>query len=195
MKANNADLHKKKDRKLTFRNIFIKISPCASEYILGQQPAKPRRIKMKTKHLFLAAMLLMATLIAISCKVGGGDDGDGDIINPPNFVSDPCGGCPKEENIGSVTGIRFFSYVKNNGGAGIISMTINPGNGSTTQEFNVTAGTSYVFQASVPVEVNAASSFTYSAKFPGSPGYTDTHEDKNGFHVTGAPFDLQLNPK
>jgi hypothetical protein len=149
---------------------------------------------MKFKHLFLALVLLMAGLIAISCVSTSGDNGDGDETNPPNFVSDPCGGCPADQNIGSVTGIIFFSYVKNNGGAGTISMTIGAGNNSTSQQFNVTAGTSYVFQASVPVEVSGSTSFDYQAQFPGTPGYTDTHS-KTGFHVTGAPFDLQMNPK
>ena len=146
---------------------------------------------MKLKHFYL--VLLMVSLIAMSCKTGG-ENGENDETNPPNFVSDPCPGCKAEENIGSVTAIRFFSYVKNNGGTGVISMTIDAGNGSATQQFNVTAGTSYIFQASVPVEVSSTTSFTYLAQFQGSPGFTDSH-NKSGFHVTGAPFDLQMNPK
>jgi hypothetical protein len=149
---------------------------------------------MKFKRLFFTLVLLMAGLIAISCVSTSGDNGDGDETNPPNFVSDPCGGCKTQENIGSVTGIRFFSYVKNDGGDGTISMTIGAGNNSTTQQFNVKAGTSYVFQASVPVEASSTTSFTYVAQFPGTPGYADSH-DVSGFHVTGAPFDLQMNPK
>jgi len=58
----------------------------------------------------------------------------------------------------------------------------------------VKAGTSYVFQASVPVAASASSSFTYQAYFSGNPGYTDTHA-VSGFHTTGSPFDLQMNPK
>jgi hypothetical protein len=149
---------------------------------------------MKSRNFFLAAMLIMAVVMALSCKIGGGDGDDGDADNPPNFVSDPCAGCKTEEYIGSVTGIRFFSYVKNIGGAGKISMTIGTGSGSATQEFTVTANTSYVFQASVQVEASASSSFTYQALFPGTPGYTDTHAI-SGYHVSGGPYDLQMNPK
>jgi hypothetical protein len=149
---------------------------------------------MKSKHLFLSLVLLMASLIAISCKTSGEPGDDNDNTKTPNFVKEACAGCKAEENIGNVTGIRFFSYIKNTGGSGKISMTIDSGNGNATREFNVTAGTSYVFQASVPVEKSSTSSFTYSAKFPGSPGFTDTHK-VTGYHVTGAPFDLQMNPK
>lgn len=148
---------------------------------------------MKFKLLFLLLVLLMASLITISC-VSSGETGDNDETKSPNFVSDPCGGCPVQEYIGSVTGIRFFSYVKNIGGSGKISMTIGNGTNTATQEFNVTAGTSYTFQASVPVETSASSSFTYSALFPGTTGYTDSRTI-NGFYVTGAPYDLQLNSR
>lgn len=148
---------------------------------------------MKFKHLFLVLIVLLASLIAISCKTNGEVD-DPDDSKLPNFAVDSCPGCPTQENIGNVTGLRFFSYVKNNGGDGKISMTIGAGNSSTTKEFTVKAGTSYIFQASVPVEASASGSFTYQAQFPGSPGYTDTHT-VSGFHVTGAPFDLQMNPK
>jgi hypothetical protein len=148
---------------------------------------------MKSKNLFLVTLLLMASLITISCKIGGGNGGD-DESNPPNVASDPCGGCKTEENIGNVTGIRFFSYVKNIGGDGDITMTIASNSGSTSQKFNLKAGTSYVFQASVPVEASASNSFTYQAQFPGTPGYTDTHAI-SGYRTTGSPFDLQMNPK
>ncbi|MCX6556525.1 MAG: hypothetical protein NTW95_03690 [Candidatus Aminicenantes bacterium] len=146
---------------------------------------------MKLKHLFWASVLLMAGLIAISCATSGGDDGDGDGTNPPNFVADSCGGCPAEEYIG-VTAIRFFSYVKNDGGDGTISMTIGTSSGSATQQFTVTAGTKYTFQSTVPVEVSASTTFTYQAQFAG--GYTDSHTI-SGYHVTGAPYNLQMNPR
>jgi hypothetical protein len=148
---------------------------------------------MKSKRLFLAAMLIVASLVAVSCKIGGGN-GDNDETDPPNIVGDPCGGCKTEENIGNVTGIRFFSYVKNIGGDGDITMTIASSSGSTSQKFNLKAATSYVFQASVPVEASASSSFTYQAQFPGTPGYTDTHAI-SGYRTTGSPYDLQMNPK
>ena len=150
---------------------------------------------MKFKHLLMVLALLMLGLITVSCVTAGGDDDSGgDTTNPPNFVADTCSGCPAEEYIGSVTGIRFFSYVKNNGGDGVISMTIGAGSGSATQQFTVSAGTSYIFQASVPVEASATSSFTYQALFPGTAGYTDTHTI-SGYRTTGAPFNLQMNPK
>jgi len=149
---------------------------------------------MKCKQLFFVSVLFMASLIAISCVTSGGDGDDNDVIDPPSFTSDTCGGCPVQENIGSVTGIRFFSYVKNIGGSGKISMTIGSGTNTATQQFDVTAGTSYAFQASVPVEASATSSFTYQALFPGPTGYTDSRAI-NGFRVTGAPFNLQMNPR
>jgi hypothetical protein len=149
---------------------------------------------MKFKHLFFVLVLLMVGLITLSCVTSGGDGGDGNVTDPPNFTSDTCGGCPVQENIGSVTGIRFFSYVKNIGGGGKISMTIGSGTNTATQQFDVTAGTSYTFQASVPVEASATSSFTYLALFPGLTGYIDSRAI-NGYHVTGAPFNLQMNPR
>jgi hypothetical protein len=132
-------------------------------------------MQMKFKHLLLLMVLLMAGLIAISCVTTSGENGGNDETNLPNFANDPCVGCPLQEDIGSVTGIRFFSYVK-------------------TQQFDVTAGTSYAFQASVPVEASAQSSFTYSALFPGTAGYTDSRTI-NGYRVNGAPFNLQMNPR
>jgi len=148
---------------------------------------------MKSKQLFFVGMVLLASLATCSCKIGG-SNGDDDEINPPNFVNDPCAGCPAEEYIGGVTGIRFFSYIKNNGGDGDITMTIASSSGSTSQQFSVKAGTSYIFQASVPVAASGSSSFTYQAQFPGTPGYTDTHAI-SGFRTSGSPFDLQMNPK
>ncbi|TFG80191.1 MAG: hypothetical protein E4H23_03345 [Chrysiogenales bacterium] len=146
---------------------------------------------MKLKH--LGIVLVMVCLTSFSCVTSSETDDNNDS-NPPNFVKDACSGCTSEENIGNVTGIRFFSYVKNNGGSGKISMTIGAGDKSATKQFDVTAGTRYVFHASVPVEKSSTATFTYSAKFPGSPGYTDTHTI-SGYHHMGAPFDLQMNPK
>ncbi|HSQ36099.1 MAG TPA: hypothetical protein VLQ89_08925, partial [Candidatus Binatia bacterium] len=146
---------------------------------------------MKFLRFYPVLLLLLAGLIFASCVTVGDGDGEGDDSNPPNFVNETCGGCPTEEYIGSVTAIRFFSYVKNIGGSGKISMTIGTGGASATQEFDVTAGTSYVFTASVPVEASASSSFTYQALFPGTAGYTDAHT-VNGFRVTGSPYDLQM---
>lgn len=149
---------------------------------------------MKFIRLFLLLVLLMTCLIASTCVNSNDDPNDPDPNNPPNFVADACAGCPAQENIGSVTGITFFSYVKNIGGAGKISMTIGAGSENATQQFDVTAGTSYIFKASVNVEKLSSASFTYSAKFPGKPGYTDTH-NVTGYHHTGAPFNLQMTPK
>jgi hypothetical protein len=146
---------------------------------------------MKLKHLFLALVLLMAGLITLSCVTSGGDDGGGGGTDQPNFVADSCGGCPAEEYIG-VTAIRFFSYVKNDGADGTITMTIGSSSGSASQQFAVTAGTKYTFQATVPVEVSASTTFTYIAQFAG--GYTDSHTI-SGYHVTGAPYNLQMNPR
>ena len=121
---------------------------------------------MKLKH--LGIVLVMVCLASFSCVTSGEADEDNNETKTPNFIKDTCSGCTSEENIGNVTGIRFFSYVKNTGGSGKIGMTIGAGDKSATREFNVTAGTSYVFQASVPVEKSSSSSFTYQAKFPGS---------------------------
>lgn len=147
---------------------------------------------MKGKHLFLACTVLLAGLMAVSC-VGIGDGGDDDVTDLPNFVSDPCGGCKTVEYT-SATVITFFSYVKNNGGDGTITITIDSGSGSSTMQFTVKAGASYVFQASVPVVASSTTSFTYQAVFAGSPGYTDSYSI-SGYHVTGAPFNLQMNLK
>ena len=147
---------------------------------------------MEFKRLGMILVLVMTCLATYSCV--SSSDTDGDETKTPNFVNDPCSGCKSEEYIGNVTGIRFFSYVKNDGGAGVISMTIGTVDYSATQQFTVTAGTSYIFQASVPVEISSTTSFTYQAIFQGSPGFTDTHP-VTGFHVTGAPYDLQLNPR
>ena len=146
---------------------------------------------MKLKHLFLAAVVLMAGLIAVSCATSSNGGGGGGGTDQPNFVADSCGGCPAEEYIG-VTAIRFFSYVKNDGGDGTISMTIGNSSGSATQQFTVTAGTKYTFQSTVPVEVSASTTFTYQAQFAG--GYIDSHTI-SGYHVTGAPYNLQMTPR
>jgi hypothetical protein len=146
---------------------------------------------MKLKHLFWASVLLMAGLITLSCVTSGGNNGGGGETDLPNFVADSCGGCPTEEYIG-LTAIRFFSYVKNDGGDGTIGMSIGTSGGSASQQFTVTAGTRYTFQSTVPVEVSASTTFTYQAYFAG--GYTDSHTI-SGFHVTGAPYDLQMNPR
>jgi hypothetical protein len=149
---------------------------------------------MKGKHLGMAAVLALACLVSLTCVTSGETDGNNNDQKKPSFIKDTCSGCIQQENIGNVTGIRFYSYVKNTGGSGKISMTIASGNNSATKQFDVTAGTSYVFQASVPVEKSSTTTFTYSAQFPGSPGYTDTRS-VTGYHVTGAPFDLQMNVK
>jgi hypothetical protein len=149
---------------------------------------------MKFIRLFLLLVLLMTCLIASTCANSNDDPNDPDPNNPPNFVADACAGCPAQENIGNVTGITFFSYVKNIGGAGKISMTIGVGGDNATQQFNVTAGTSYVFKASVNVEKSATTTFTYSAKFPGTANYTDAHT-VNGYHHVGAPYNLQMTSK
>ncbi len=58
----------------------------------------------------------------------------------------------------------------------------------------MTAGTSYVFQATVPCVKQSNATFTYSAKFPGTAGYTDTRTEP-GYHHTGAPFGMQFTVK
>jgi hypothetical protein len=148
---------------------------------------------MRFKHLFLASVLLMAGLIASSCATSSNNGGGGGGTGIANFSADTCAGCPPEEYVG-LTAIRFFSYVKNNGDDGTVSMTIGAGNNTATQQFTVTAGTKYTFQATVPVEVSASTTFTYLAQFPGTPGYTDSHTI-NGYHVTGAPYNLQMTPR
>jgi hypothetical protein len=152
---------------------------------------------MKHKTLAFVLLLVLACLASPSCVTSSGDGDNNDGGNKPDFVQDTCSGCAKEEYLPSssnATSIIFYSYVKNNGGAGKISMTIGAEGNTATAQFDVTAGTSYVFQATVPVEKSSTSSFTYSAKFPGSPGYTDTHSI-SGYHHTGAPSDLQLKVK
>ncbi len=150
---------------------------------------------MKMKRIGIMLILGMALVAASACFLAKDkDDEDGE---KPDFVVETCAGCPVQEFIdqgGTVIGIRFFSYVKNNGDAGKISMAIDAGAGSASKEFDVAAGKSYVFQASVPVEASGSASFTYLAAFPGSPGYTDSHP-VSGYRCTGAPYDLQLNAR
>jgi hypothetical protein len=179
---------------LTFKNIFFTIQHREKEWILRLRSAKSRRRQMKFIRLSLLLALLMTCLIASTCVNSGDDPDDPDPANLPNFVKDACAGCPDQVNIGNVTGITFFSYVKNIGGAGKISMTIGTTGNTTTQQFDVTAGTSYIFQASVHVEKLTTATFTYSAKFPGTAGYTDTRT-VTGYHHTGAPFNLRMDPK
>jgi hypothetical protein len=148
---------------------------------------------MKFKHLGL--VLAMVCLASFSCVTGGGGDDNNDS-KKPDFVQDTAMSptvqyVPSSSNATSIT---YYSYVKNNGGSGKISMTIGAEGSSATMEFNVTAGTRYVFQATVPVEKSATSSFTYLAKFPGTPGYTDTRSEP-GYHHTGAPHNMQLTPR
>lgn len=154
---------------------------------------------MKFKRLGMGLVLAMALacLASFSCVTNSdGNDGNDDS-KTPNFVKDSGSGGPAFEEIkagGIVTGIRFFSYVKNSGGDGKIGMTIGAAGQSATKEFSVKAGTSYIFRASVPAKAASTKSFAYSAKFPGTPGYTDS-QTMNGFDCMGAPFDLQLNAK
>jgi len=155
--------------------------------------------KMKFKRLgtVLLAVLAVACLASISCVSNGETGDDNDDANKPNFVQETCPGCVRDEQVtasGKVTGYRFYSYVKNIGGAGKIGMTIGVGSSSASQEFTVTAGTSYTFRASVTVQAKSTAQFTYQAKFPGTAGYTDTHPI-NGYDFTGGPSDLQLNPR
>jgi hypothetical protein len=151
---------------------------------------------MKSMRICLVLVLAIALLQASSCFKKG-ENGDGDDSEKPNFIQDTCSGCPNQENIpasGSVTGMRFYSYVKNIGGSGKIGMSIGAGNGNASKEFDVTAGTRYVFHCTVSVEKSDTITFSYSAKFPGTPGYTDTRTIP-GYHVTGGPSDLQLDPR
>ena len=87
---------------------------------------------MKNKLLVMALILGLACLASFSCVTSGETDGDNNDAKTPDFVKETCSGCTQEENIGNVTGIRFFSYVKNNGGSGKISMTIASGSNSAT---------------------------------------------------------------
>lgn len=151
---------------------------------------------MKLKRLGLVLVLAMAIvcLASFSCVKGGGE-GDDDNSKTPNFVQDTASGLTVQytPSSGNATSIRYYSYVKNNGGSGKISMTISSGDSATAQ-FDVTAGTSYVFQATVPVVKSSTTTFFYSARFPGTPGYTDNRTEV-GYHHTGAPYNLQMNPR
>ncbi len=146
---------------------------------------------MKSMHIWLAMILAVTILGGSSCNKNG-DNGNGDDADLPSFVQETCPGCAQESVLAN--GFRFFSYVKNIGGSGKIGMSISSSKGTATKEFTVTANTSYVFSADVPAEAKSSASFTYSAKFPGSAGYTDSRT-KNGFDCTGAPASLQLNPR
>jgi len=151
---------------------------------------------MKSIHIWLVMVLAVALLVAGSC-VKSGENDNGDDSDNPNFIQEACSGCLKDEQIisaGKVTGYRFYSYVKNIGGAGKIGMTIGVGSSSASKEFTVAAGTSYTFRATVAVQAKGSASFTYQAKFPGTAGYTDTHPI-SGYDFTGGPSDLQLNPR
>jgi hypothetical protein len=158
---------------------------------------KSRRAIMKFKRLGTVLVLAMAIacLASFSCVTNRNANDGNDDGKTPNFVKDPSAGSFKFEEIksgGIVTGIRFISYVKNIGGTGKIGMTIGAAGQSTTKEFNVQAATSYIFKASVPAKASSTKSFTYSVKFPGAPGCTDS-QTMAGYDCTGAPFDLQLN--
>jgi len=151
---------------------------------------------MKFKRLGMVLVLVVAIvcLASFSCVKGGGE-GDDDDSKTPNFVQETAWDLtvqytPSNSNATSIT---YYSYVKNIGGSGKISMTISSGD-SATKEFNVTAGTRYVFQATVPVVKSSTTTFYYSAKFPGTPGYTDNRTEE-GYHHTGAPSNMQLTPK
>ena len=150
---------------------------------------------MKTKRLWrvLGVVVAVALLGSVSCKTGGGGDGGGgDDEDNPSFVQETCSGCTQENTLSN--GFRFFSYVKNIGGAGKIGMTISSSKGSATQQFTVAANTSYTFSADVPAQAKASASFTYAVKFPGPAGYTDTRT-KNGYDCTGAPGNLKLQQR
>jgi hypothetical protein len=153
---------------------------------------------MKCKHLSLVLVLVVAIacLASFSCVKGGGDDNNNDDSAKPNFVADTVTGSirqctPADPNATSIT---YYSYVKNIGGKGKISMTLGATGNTATAQFDVTAGTRYVFQATVSCVKQSNTTFTYSAQFPGTPGYLDTRTEP-GYHHTGAPHDIQLNPK
>jgi hypothetical protein len=151
---------------------------------------------MKCKRLGLTVVLVvaLACLASFSCIKGGGGDGDGnDDSAKPNFVKVAEGtrSCnPADPN---ATNITYYSYVKNIGGKGKISMTISSGESATAQ-YDVTAGTSYIFQATVSCVKQSNTTFTYSAKFPGTANYTDTRTEP-GYHHIGAPKNMRLDPK
>lgn len=152
---------------------------------------------MKSKRIGFVLLLAIALMGTVSCVSNSNDNDGDDDADKPNFVQETCSGCPQDEQIksgGTVTGYRFYSYVKNIGAAGKIGMTISAGSGSASKEFNVAANTSYVFTATVTVQAQSSASFTYMAKFPGDAGYTDTHSI-SGYKCTGGPSDLQLNPR
>ena len=150
---------------------------------------------MRFKNLFLLLVLIMACLTASICNTSTENPNEPDSNNPPNFIADACGGCPAQENIGNVTGIRFYCYVKNIGGAGKIIITIIAGTSgadNATQKFDVTAGTSYIFKVAVDVTRAASTDrCIIKIKFPGTAGYTDNRVI-TGYHHSGAPYDLQL---
>jgi hypothetical protein len=147
---------------------------------------------MKRRTLVPVLALVLACLALPSCVTGGNGNGDDNNEPKPNFVKDTCSGCPAENALAN--GFRFISYVKNIGGAGKIGMSIASSKGSASKEFTVTANTSYTFSADVPAQAKASAEFTYSAKFPGDAGYTDTRT-KKGYDCTGAPANLQMNPR
>ena len=139
---------------------------------------------MRLKH--FGIVLVMVCLASFSCITSGEADEDNNETKTPNFVKDTVTGSetlytPSNSNATSIT---YYSYVKNIGGSGKISMTIGAEGNTATAQFDVTAGTSYVFQATVPVVKQSNTTFTYSAKFPGTPGYTDTRTEP-GYHHTG----------
>jgi hypothetical protein len=146
---------------------------------------------MKSMRIWLVMFLAIAILGASTCAKND-DNGGGDDADLPNFVQETCSGCTQETEL--TDSFRFFSYVKNIGGSGKIGMSISSTKGTAAQEFTVTANTSYVFSADVPAQAQSSASFTYMAKFPGKAGYTDSRT-KNGFDCTGAPANLQLNPR
>ena len=151
---------------------------------------------MKSMHIWLVMVLAVPLLLASSCGKSG-EDGNGDGSDNPNFIQETCSGCMKDEPLisdGKVSGYRFYSYVKNIGATGTIGMSIGVGSSTASKQFAVTAGTSYVFTATVTVEEMSTTSFTYLANFPGDAGYTDSHTI-NGYHCTGGPSDMQLNPR
>jgi hypothetical protein len=151
---------------------------------------------MKWMRIWLV-MVLAVTLLGASTCFKKSDNGDADDADDPDFIQETCSGCVKDEQItsgGTVTGYRFYSYVKNIGGTGKIGMTISAGSGTASKEFAVTANTVYVFTATVTVQAKSSASFTYMARFPGKADYTDSHAI-NGYDCTGGPSDLQLNPR
>jgi hypothetical protein len=153
-------------------------------------------MKFKRLGMVLVWALAMACLASFSC-VKGGTDGDGnDDSQKPNFVADTVTGSQTlyTPSAANATSITYYSYVKNIGGTGKISMTIGATGNTATAQYDVTAGTSYVFQATVTVVKQSNTTYTYSVQFPGTPGYLDTRTE-TGYHHTGAPQNLLLTPK